>query len=367
MPDVSRLFKPYIKEVEAYNPTSILRVLYKDRSEFARMMGNESPYPPSPKVKEAMNAAFNQLGWYPDSSYFELREALSSYTGLPTGNIMVADGSTELIDLISHAFIETGDEAIISVPTYIVYRMRLRVAGAKVIEIPKLKPDFSYDIDTILSNVNPRTKIIVVIRPDNPIGNVIPDEDMRKILDTGVIVLVDEAYYEFCRKTLAHLIEKYENLVILRTLSKAFSLAGLRIGYALTNLKVIKYLDRARPAFMVSLLAEKAAVAAIRDTPYASRNVESIVKGRDFLFKELSKIEGLKPYPSETNFILVKIEENAKQRVGKIMMGLMKQGILVRDYTDVKGLPGEYVRITASTMEDNSRCVKALRGLLEVP
>jgi len=366
MPDISRLFKPYIKEVDPYNPTAILRVLYKDRSDFARMMGNESPYPPSPKVKEAMNATFSQLGWYPDSSYFELREALSSYTGLPTSNIMVADGSTELIDLISHAFIETGDEAIISVPTYTVYRMRLRVAGAKVVEIPKLKPDYRYDIDDILSNVNPRTKIIVVIRPDNPIGNVMPEEDMKKILDSGAIILVDEAYYEFCGKTLTHLIDRYDNLILLRTLSKAFSLAGLRIGYALTNLKLIRYLDRARPAFMVSLLAEKAAVAAIRDISYARRNVENIVKGREFLFKELSKIKGLKPYPSEANFILVKIEENAKQRVGKIMMGLMKQGILVRDYTDVKGLPGEYVRVTASTMEDNSRCVKALRELLEV-
>jgi histidinol-phosphate aminotransferase len=365
MPDVSRLFKSYIKEVEPYNPTSILRVLYKDRSDFARMMGNESPYPPSTKVKEAMNAVFNQLGWYPDSSYFELREALSSYTGLSTGSIMVADGSTELIDLISHAFIETGDDAIISVPTYTVYRMRLRVAGAKVVEIPKLKPDFRYDVESILSQINSRTKIVVVIRPDNPIGSVMPEEEVKKILDTGVVVLVDEAYYEFCGKTLTHLIDKYENLVLLRTLSKAFSLAGLRIGYALTNIKVAKYLERARPAFMVSLLAEKAAVAAIGDAPYARKNVESIIKGREYLFKEISKIKGLKPFPSEANFILVKVEENAKQRVGKIMMGLMKKGILVRDYTDVKGLPGEHMRITACTAEDNQRCIDALHELLE--
>nr|MDO8134727.1 histidinol-phosphate transaminase [Candidatus Njordarchaeum guaymaensis] len=365
MPDVSRLFKPYIKEVEPYNPTAILRALYKDRSDFARMMGNESPYPPSPKVKEAMNATFNQLGWYPDSSYFELREALSSYTGLPSANIMVADGSTELIDLISHSFIETGDEAILSIPTYTVYRMRLRVAGAKIVELPKLKPDFRYDVDSILRNVNPRTKIIVVIRPDNPIGNIVPEEDVRKILDCGATVVVDEAYYEFCGKTLTHLIDKYDNLILLRTLSKAFSLAGLRIGYALTNVKIIKYLERARPAFMVSLLAEKIAVAALKDREYARRNVENIVKGREFLLKEFAEIKGLKPYPSEANFILLKIE-NAKLPVGKIMMGLMKQGILVRDYTDVKGLPGEYVRITASKMEDNLKCVKALRELLEV-
>jgi histidinol-phosphate aminotransferase len=365
MPDVSRFFKSYVREVEAYNPTGILRVLYKDRRDFARMMGNESPFPPSPKVREAMNETFSQLGWYPDSSYFELREALSSYTGLPTSNMIVANGSTELIDLISRAFIETGDEAILSIPTYTVYRMRLRVAGSNILEIPKLKPDFKYDVNTIISKVSPKTKIIVVIRPDNPIGSVIPEDDLKRILDSGVIVIVDEAYYEFCRKGATHLIEKYENLICLRTLSKAFSLAGLRIGYALSNIKVIKYLERARPAFTVSLLAEKVAVAAMKDMEYARGNVRKIIEGRDYLFKELSTIRGLKPLPTEANFILVKIE-NSKLPVGKIEMGLMKSGILVRNYTEAKGLQGEYIRFTVSTMEDNVRCIKALRELLEV-
>lgn len=363
MPDVSRFFKPYVKEVEAYNPTGILRVLYKERSDFARMMGNESPFPPSPKAREAMNEAFSQFGWYPDSSYFELREALSSYTGLPTSNIIVANGSTELIDLISRAFIETGDEAIISIPTYTVYRMRLRVAGSNILEIPKLEPDFKYDVNTILSKVNSKTKIIVVIRPDNPIGNVISEDDLIRILDSGVIVMLDEAYYEFCGKGAAHLVEKYENLICLRTLSKAFSLAGLRIGYALSNIKIIKYLEKARPAFTVSLPAEKVAVAAMKDMEYARKNVQKIIEGREYLFDELSKIKGLKPYPSEANFILVKLE-NSKQPVGKIEMGLMKSGILIRNYTGAKGLQGDHIRITVSTMEDNKRCVRVLRELL---
>lgn len=365
MPDVSRFFKPYVKEVEPYNPTAILRVLYKDRSDFARMMGNESPYPPSPKVREAMNGAFDQLGWYPDSSYFELREALSSYTGLTTGSIMVANGSTEIIDLVSRAFIETGDEAILSIPTYSPYRARLRVAGANIVDVPKPRPDLRYDIDGILRKISPRTRIVVVIRPDNPVGSVVPEEDVERILDTGVLLLLDEAYYEFCGKSLTKLIDKYENLICLRTLSKAFSLAGLRVGYALSSLKVIKYLERARPAFTVSLLAEKVAVAALKDIKYAQGNVRKIVEGRTFLFDEFSKIEGLRPYPSETNFILVKLE-NSQLPIGKIEMGLMQRGILVRNYTGAKGLEGEYVRITVSTMEDNLRCVKALHELLEV-
>jgi histidinol-phosphate aminotransferase len=363
MPDVSRFFKPYIKEVEAYNPTGILRVLYKERSDFSRMMGNESPFPPSSKVREAIDEAFSQFGWYPDSSYFELREALSSYVGLPSSNIIVANGSTELIDLISRAFIETGDESIISVPTYTVYRMRLRAAGSNILEIPKLKPDFRYDVNTICSKVNPKTKIIVVIRPDNPIGNVIPEVDLLRILDGGAIVVLDEAYNEFCGKGATHLIEKYENLICLRTLSKAFSLAGLRIGYGLSNTKIIKYLEKARPAFTVSLLSERAAVAALNDMDYSRKNVQRIIEGRDYLFNELSKIEGLKPYPSEANFILVKLE-NSKQPVGKIEMGLMRSGILIRNYTGAKGLQGEYIRITVGTMEDNKRCIKALRELL---
>jgi histidinol-phosphate aminotransferase len=362
---VSRFFKSYVKEVEPYNPTGILRVLYKDRSYFARMMGNESPFPPSPGVREAMNAAFPQLGWYPDSSYFELREALSAYTRLQTGNIIVANGSTELIDLVSRAFIETGDEAILSIPTYSVYRMRLRVAGATIIDVPKPKPDHRYDVSSILGKVNKKTKVIVAVRPDNPVGNLIPENDVLKLLGSEVVVVLDEAYYEFCGKTLTDLIEKYDNLIILRTLSKAFSLAGLRVGYALTSNKVVKYLERARPAFTVSLLAEKIAVAALRDIGYAQANIRKIIEGRQFLLEELSKIRGLKPFPSETNFILVKVE-NSELPVGKIMMGLMKRGILVRDYTDAKGLPGEYIRMTVSTMEDNENCIRALHELLEV-
>jgi histidinol-phosphate aminotransferase len=365
MGDVSRFFKPYIKEVDAYNPTGILRSLYRDRSYFARMMGNESPFPPSPKAKEAMNSVFPTLGWYPDSTYFELRGALSSYTGLQSGSIIVANGSTELIDLISRAFIETGDEAILSIPTYSVYRMRLRVAGANIIDAPKVKPDYRYDVNSILSKVSPKTRIIVVVRPDNPIGNVIPDDDMIRILDSGAVVVLDEAYYEFSGKTLSSLIQKYENLIILRTLSKAFSLAGLRVGYALTNNKIVKYLERARPAFTVSLLAEKIAVAALGDLEYSRNNIKKIIEGRELLLKALSKIKGLKPFPSETNFILVKVE-NSKLPVGKIMMGLVNRGIIVRDYTDAKGLQGEYLRITVSTMEDNANLIKGLRELLEV-
>jgi histidinol-phosphate aminotransferase len=365
MGDVSRFFKPYVREVDPYNPTGILRSLYKSRGYFARMMGNESPFPPSPRVKEAINSIFSQLGWYPDSTYFELRDALSKYTGLQSINILTANGSTELIDLVSRAFIETGDEAILSIPTYSVYRMRLRVAGANIVDVPKLKPDFRYDVEGILGNVNPRTRIIVVVRPDNPVGNVIEENDMIKILDSGVVVLLDEAYYEFCGKTLMSLIEKYENLIILRTLSKAFSLAGLRVGYALTSSKIVKYLERARPAFMVSLLAEKASVAALGDLEYSRSNIKKIVEGREFLLQELSKIEGLRPYPSETNFILTKVE-NSRLPVGKIMMGLVNRGIIVRDYSDVKGLPGEYIRITVSTMEDNKRLIEGLHELLGV-
>jgi histidinol-phosphate aminotransferase len=365
MGNVSKLFKNYIKEVEPYNPTGILRSLYRDRSYFARMMGNESPFPPSPRVKEAMDSVFSKLGWYPDSTYFELRDALAKYTGLPSLNTIVANGSTELIDLISRSFIETGDEAILSIPTYSVYRMRLRVAGANLIEVPKLQPDFRYDVEGILSRVNPRTKVIVVVRPDNPIGNVVPKEDMPRILDSGVIVIVDEAYYEFSGRTLTNLIQEYDNLIVLRTLSKAFSLAGLRVGYALANNQVIKYLERARPAFTVSLLAEKTAVAALGDMEYSRSNIRKIIRGREFLLREISKIKGLRPYPSETNFILVKVE-NGELPVGKIMMGLVNRGIIVRDYTDAKGLQGEYLRITVSTMEDNENLIKGLRELLEV-
>ena len=365
MGDISRFFKPYVKEVDPYNPTGILRSLYKSRNYFARMMGNESPFPPSPRVKEAINSAFSQLGWYPDSTYFELRDALSKYTELQSVNILVANGSTELIDLISKAFIETGDEAILSIPTYSVYRMRLRVAGANIVDVPKLKPDFKYDVEGILRNVNSKTRIIVVVRPDNPVGNMVPENEMIKILSSGVVVVLDEAYYEFCGKTLTNLIDKYENLIILRTLSKAFSLAGLRVGYALTNNKIVKYLERARPAFMVSLLAEKASVAALGDLEYSRSNIRKIIEGREFLLKELSKIKGLKPYPSETNFILVKVE-NSILPVGKIMMGLVNRGIIVRDYTDAKGLQGEYLRITVSTMEDNENLIGGLHDLLEV-
>jgi len=365
MGDISRLFKPHILAASPYNPTAILRILYQARPEYARLMGNELPFGISPKARQAIIKAIDRAHWYPDSSYHDLKQALSRYTGFPDTHLAVGNGSTQFIDAIYHGFLRPGDAVLFCPPDYGPYRIRLHICGGRFLEAPRPPPDYPWEVDRILEVITPETSVVVVVSPNNPVGNCIGEDDLRRLLEEDVLVVLDEAYYEFADGTLAHLVHDYSNLLCLRTLSKAFGMAGLRMGYAIAQPKLAAYLSKVIPHFSVNALAAAAAIAALGDTEYLEFVRREIREGRAYLERELSRISGLRVFHSMTNFILCQITRQGLTS-DNLTLRLAQRGILVRDYTGKPGLEGhgQFIRITVGTMDQNQALVREISDLL---
>ncbi|MGQ9721250.1 MAG: histidinol-phosphate transaminase [Candidatus Jordarchaeum sp.] len=360
---IKKFFKPYIDEAQVYSPGGVLRLLYQQRQDWIRMMSNESPFEPSPRVLEAVEEAIHKAGWYYDSDFVELREAIANYIGFEAERILVGNGSTEILDMIFRGFINPGDEVILSDPTYPLYPIRIEVAGGKNVIVPKILPEYYWDIKGIIKSITPRTKIIIIDSPNNPVGNTIAEEDLKKLLEQNVLVVLDEAYGEFADKPLTHLAKKYENIIVTRTLSKAFGLAALRIGYTIATPEIINYLTKIKIPFNVNYIAVQAAIAALSDKEYLKRVKNDIARGREYLHKEISAIDGLEAFPSQANFVLVKITKPGVTGTD-IEWKLADKLVLTRKYTGKAGLIGEYTRITVRSMDENRRCVEALRKIM---
>jgi len=361
--DIKKFFKNYIDAADVYSPGGILRVLYQQRQDWIRMMSNESPFEPSPRVVEAVEEAVHKAGWYYDSDFIDLREALANYTGFDKERILVGNGSTEILDMIFRGFINPGDEVILSDPTYPLYPIRIQVAGGKIVGVPKTLPNYYWNVKGIIKAITPRTKLVIIDSPCNPVGNTIAEKDIREILGQDVLVVLDEAYGEFADKQLTHLAREYENLIITRTLSKAFGLAALRIGYTIATPEIINYLTKIKIPFNVNYIAVQAAIAALSDKEYLKKVRNEIVKGREYLYKEISAINGLKAFPSQANFLLVKITKPNVTGTD-LEWKLADKQVLTRKYSGKAGLEGEYVRITVRSMEENRKCVEALREIM---
>jgi histidinol-phosphate aminotransferase len=365
MGNISRLLKSHIQEAKAYNPTAILRMLYDQRPDYARLMGNELPYGISPQARQAIIDELDSAHLYPDSSYHDLKQALSTYTGFPDTHIVVGNGSTQFIDGLYCGFINPGDAVLFVPPDYGPYRIRLAIYNGAVQLVPRPPPDYGWKIDHVLDAITSTTKMIVIISPNNPVGNCIPEKEMRRLLDRDLLIVVDEAYYEFAETTLAHLVHKYPNLIVTRTMAKAFGFAGLRLGYALTNANLADYLSKAMHHFPVNRITAKAAIAALGDASYLEYVKREIKSGREFLTSALNALPDVQTYPSHTNFVLTKFLGPSANSYD-IAQHLVQEGIIVRDYTGKAGLEGQFVRITVGTQEQNEACVKAIEHALSL-
>ena len=363
MGDISHLLKPQVKSGVVYSPTAILRELYQIRDDYARLMGNELPFGISPKARQAAIDALDTAHLYPDSSYYELKQALSTYTGFPDSQIVVGNGSTHFIDAFYQGFLNPGDAVLFVPPDYGPYRLRLGVFGGKAQLVPRNPPDYAWTIDPVLEAVTPETKEIIIISPNNPVGNCIPEQEFRRLLDLDLLIVVDEAYFDFAETTLAHLVDKYSNLIITRTMAKAFGFAGLRLGYAISNPELAEYLSKVLHHFPINRITAAAAVAALGDTQYLSYVKKEIKAGREYLIEALNEVEGVRTFPSTTNFVLTKYTApNADS--DSITRQLLQAGIIVRDYTGKAGLEGQFIRISVGTQEQNKACVNAIKAAL---
>ena len=320
--------------------------------ELARLMSNECPLPPDDVVIEAALSAMREANFYPNSAW-ELRDALADFAGVGRDSVILGNGSTEILDVATRTFITPGDEAVIPVPTYAFFETQVRLNGGVPVLVPTTA-DLGFDVPAIRAAVTPRTKLIFLCSPNNPIGRSWTEDEVVATLETGIPTVIDQAYLE-CGygRSFAPLISRFPNLIVTRTMSKAFGLAAVRVGYGLADPAVIDLLLRVRIPFSVSLVGARACLAAVRDPAVLDRRRRYISEERDRLFAALSGLPGVVPWPSETNFITIDVTATGRPSSDYVAEAKAEQLLLRR--VAAHRLEGQYVRVTIGTIEENDR------------
>ncbi|MEE8174220.1 MAG: histidinol-phosphate transaminase [Dehalococcoidia bacterium] len=359
---VERLFRPELAALEAYSPILPLEVLSEQSAIPAegiiKLDGNENPYGCSPQVGRALEA-YPFYHVYPDPEQRELRKAVGAYCGLGADHIVMGSGSDELIDLILRLFLEPGDKVINCTPTFGMYPFSTGVCGGRVVDVPR-DQSYGVDIDGVKAALDKRTKIAFLASPNNPTGNITPQPHIRELVDAGVVVVVDEAYYEFSGVTVAPLVADYDNLIVLRSFSKWAGLAGLRAGYGIFPPQIARHLTKIKPPYNVNVAAQVAVKASLADIAYLQGTLRAMIAERERLFSRLSELGFLKPYPSQANFILCSVVDGEAQ---KLHRGLQQVGIFVR-YFDTPQLRS-CLRISVGRPEHTDALISALTKLRE--
>jgi len=303
-----------------------------------------------------------ELSHYPDPLAENLRKALAKYAKVKSSQVLVGNGSDEIIWLLLLSFVEQDEEVLTLTPSFSMYRVFANLLGLRVKEVP-LEADYLLDVSKLIKKISARTKLIFLCSPNNPTGQTIPLVDIEKVLATGKITVVDEAYVEFAaKKSSVKLLKKYPNLVILRTFSKAWGLAGLRVGYGLMDAEIIAILQKVRAPYSVNALSQKLALKALKKQKKMEAVVQKILLEREKLAEAFLKL-GLAIFPSEANFLLVKFPTkiNASKTYEKL---IKKSGIVVRDFSG-NVLLKNCLRITVGSEEENKKLLGALGKLLD--
>lgn len=353
---IKSLINPHIQALNS-------KIAIKRAKNAIRLDKGEFPYPPSPHVIQAISNAATEINRYPDILGGRLREALAQYNGVKTEQIVVGNGSDDLIELILKVFVKQGEEVILPIPTFFVYDFATKVVGGIPLWVSR-NEDFSLNIDAIINKITSKTKVLFIANPNNPTANLISRETIIEILDrVNCIVVIDECYYEFAQETVIDLIEKYPNLIILRSLSKSFGLAGMRIGYSIANEEITDYLYRIAQLFPVNKLAIVAGNAALEDREYIEIQIKKIHQEKHKLIQELKKL-GFIVYPSHTNFLFIRTKP-LHITSHKLVELLKEQNILVADFGLKQGLDGYYFRISVGTTIENQQLLEALKKVIK--
>jgi len=346
--------------MRGYDPVEPIDVLEREigRS-IVKLDGNENPYLSSPKAREVL-AHFPYYHIYPDPLQRNLREALSLYTGFPAANIVAGNGSDELIDLTLRLFVSEGDEILNAPPTFGMYPFLVTIAAGRLVNVPR-RGDFSLDVEGLCSAVTPRTRVVFVASPNNPTGDLVTEAEVRRLLALDVVVVVDEAYYEFASGTVASLIPANPNLMVLRTFSKWAGLAGLRVGYCICHERLAGHLLTIKQPYNVNVAGEAAAIASLQDVEYLLGNVDRLRRERDRMHARLAAISWLHPHPSQANFVLCRVDEKndaTETTARRLRDGLRRRGILVRHYESEQLM--DCLRISAGLPQDTDALLEAL-------
>jgi histidinol-phosphate aminotransferase len=358
--DINNKIRPALSRLKPYKPVEPPEVISQRISvpmdKIIKMDANENPYGCSPMVKIALSS-FQHYNSYPDPEQRDLRKALMEYIGAPMDNIIAGSGSDELIELILRLFLEPGENVINCPPTFGMYTFCTEICAGEIISVPR-KQDFSIDIGSIKKAINKNTKVIFIASPNNPTGNITSINDIDALLDSDIVVVVDEAYAEFSNSSLIEMVTEYSNLLVLRTFSKWAGLAGLRVGYGIFPENIVSQLMKIKQPYNVNSAAQVAAQASLRDIEYLNKTVKQIVEERERLFQLLDTIEWIETYKSESNFLLCLVKKgNAKSVFEK----LQSRGIIVRYYESPE--LGNYIRISVGKPEHTDKLIAELKNI----
>lgn len=361
---MKRLIRECIENLTPYPPGKPIEELERELGIVGsiKLASNENPLGPSPKAIRAIKENINNIHRYPDGSSYYLRQKLAKKFGLPMSKIILGNGSNELIKLIVHTFLSPDDEVILSLPTFLLYEKVVQSFEGKIVTVPL--SNFWIDLPAILTAVSSKTKIIFINNPNNPTGKALKKEEISHFLNSlspDVVVVLDEAYIEFATDpkvvSAVELLESYPLLVVLRTFSKVYGLAGLRIGFGFTSESVIEGMNLVRQPFNVNYLAQVGALAALDDDKFVEKTLTLTRDGLEFLYSQLDRI-GLEYVPTQTNFFLIKTPLGA----GETYQRMLREGVIVRSMESF-GL-SDYIRINVGLPEENKRFVKTLEKIL---
>jgi histidinol-phosphate aminotransferase len=363
VPSIWDKANPQLRDLAVYQPGKPLEETARELGcrpgEIIKLASNENPLGPSPKALEAMRHALDWAHVYPDGGAFYLREALAEKIGCARDQIILGNGSNEIIEFLGHAFLAAGAEIVTSQHAFVAYKIMAKLFGARVIEAPAR--DFAHEVDALLKAITPHTAILFIANPNNPTGTMLSQAEMDALMSRvpeKVIVCFDEAYHEYLEQPPDALkfVREGRNVIVLRTFSKIYGLASLRVGYGIAPADLIAVLERTRQPFNVNGLAQIAARAALGDVEHHRKTKSVTGEGRAFLQEEFAAL-GLRFIPSYGNFVLVNVGDGRR-----VFADMLRQRVIVRA---MKGYDlAEWVRISIGTMEENRRCIAAIRQVL---
>ncbi len=352
----------HILKLVAYEPGKPVEELAREMglqpAEIVKLASNENPLGPSPKALAAMREALERSHFYPDGGGWALRGAIADKLGLDRENVVLGNGSNEIIEFLGHAFLRPGDEVLTARHAFAVYTLMAQLFGAKTVEVPD--PAFTHDLEAMLVSISRRTRQIFIANPNNPTGTMVGQREIDRFMDRvpdEVLVIFDEAYYEFLDNPpdVLKFVRAGRNVVVMRTFSKIQGLAGLRIGYGVASRELAEVLQKTRQPFNVNSIAQAAALAGIQDEEHMRKTRELTKEGREFLQREFSSMN-LEFVPSSANFVLVRVGDG-----DEVFRSLLRRGLIIRAMRSYK-LP-EWVRVSVGTTDQNERFIAEMRRL----
>ena len=362
--NIKKLVRKVVLDLKPYQGGKPISQLKREKgiSRIIKLASNENPFPPAKKVIKALRDSLTEINFYPDGNGYYLRNELAKRAKLKRDNIILGNGSSEIIAMVLETFVNPGEEVIIPEPSFIIYKGLIKLRDAVPILIP-LK-NYKLNLPGTLKAINKKTKMVILCNPNNPTGTIIKKEELKKFINgisKNIIILSDEAYLEYVEDkkfgSAFPYLKSDKNIIIARTFAKSSSLAGLRIGYGIAKMEIISEMNKVRPPFNTSSLAQVAALTALKDKEHLKKTKKNNRKEKRYLYKNLEEL-GLSFIPTQTNFICFDLKRNAKF----VCQKLEREGVIIRDMSNFNLT--DFVRVTIGTHQENKFFIQKLKRVI---